>query len=214
MASLTCLTDPTALLVVDASAIINLNASGCAKKIAMALPNRLAVTHIVSGELDSGRARGRRDAAILEELVGAGLLDLVKLEEDAEKHFEKLVVGPAAMTLDDGEAATIACALSRNSVAIIDERKATRICAERFPALRLGCTVDIFAHEDVQRGLGNAQLAEALFNALHRGRMRVFPHHVEWVVNLIGKDRAALCISLPVSARLSSSKVSTDSGAP
>ena len=139
---------------------------------------------------------------MLEELVTAGLMDVVKLEEEAERHFEQLVVGPAAMTLDDGEAATIAYALSRNSVAIIDERKATRICAERFPALRLGCTVDIFAHGDVQRSLGEAQLADALFNALHRGRMRVFPHHVEWVVTVIGKDRASRCACLPSTARL------------
>ena len=59
MASLTCLTDPAAIpLVIDASTVINLNASGCAKEIVKALPNRLAVTHIVPGELESGRNRG------------------------------------------------------------------------------------------------------------------------------------------------------------
>jgi len=201
MVSLTCLTDPAALLVADASTVINLNASGCAKEIVKALPNRVAVTHIVPGELDSGRSHGRRDAALLEELVVAGLVDIVQLEEEAERHFEQLVIGPAAMTLDDGEAATIAYAVSRSAVAIIDERKATRICGERFPALRIGSTVDLFAHEHVQERLGAALLAEAVFNALHRGRMRVLTHHIDWVVGLIGKDRAALCVSLPSAVR-------------
>ncbi len=210
MGSLTCLTDPAALLVADASAIINLNASGCAEKIVKALPNRVAVVDIVPEELESGRSRGRRDADLLNELIAAGLVDMVKLDDEGERHFEQLVVGPAAMTLDDGEAATIAYAVAHWAIAIVDERKATRICGKRFPSLRVGCTVNIFEHQEVQRSLGNALLADAVFNALYHGRMRVFPHHVEWVVNLIGTDRAALCTSLPNSVRASPLKFATE----
>jgi hypothetical protein len=46
-------------------------------------------------------------------------------------------------------------------------------------------------------------LGDAVFNALHDGRMRVLPHHLERVVGLIGHERAALCQSLPRSVRLS-----------
>jgi predicted nucleic acid-binding protein len=195
--SLTCLTDPAALLVADASTVININATGCARNILEALPNRVAIVDIVPGELEAGRHRSRQDADLLKDLVVSGLVEIVELDDMAEQYFEQLVIGPAKSTLDDGEAATIAHAVSRNEIALIDERKATRLCAQRFPGLRLACTVDIFTHPKVRDALGNDSLAEAVFNALSRGRMRVFAHHVEWVVGLIGTDRARLCTSLP-----------------
>ena len=132
------------------------------------------------------------------------------IDDAAAQHFEQLVVGPAARTLDDGEAATIAYAVSVGGVPVIDERKATRICSELFPALRMACTVDVLAHPEIQKGLGGPGLADAVFNALHFGRMRVLPHHVAWVVDLIGIDRASLCSSLPHSVRAPSFKAIVD----
>jgi predicted nucleic acid-binding protein len=203
MASPISLFDPALKLITDTSAIINLNASGFGKEILSALPNRLAVVDIVRSELEFGRSRGRRDAGLLEELLKAGLVEIVTLKDEGERRFEELVVGAAAATLDDGEAATIAYALSSGGVAVIDEGKASRICAERFPVLAVARTVDIFGHPEVRRGLGDALLADAVFNALTGARMRVFPDHVPWVVNLIGHDRAAQCRSLPSSVRQS-----------
>jgi hypothetical protein len=81
-----------------------------------------------------------------------------------------------------------------------------RICARDFPALHLGCTVDILSHPCLERALGRAALAEAVFQALNRGRMRVFARHLNWVTELIGVERAAICTSLPVSARQSGSR--------
>ena len=202
MASLTCLTDPVSLIVADASTVINLNATGCAPVIVRALPNPLVVVDAIPAELEEGRHRGRFDAELLKELVASGLVGIVHLEDRMEPHFEELVIGAAAATLDDGEAATIAYAIEHKAIALIDERKANRICAERFPQLRRGSTVDIFAHPNVGQRLGGDSLAEAVFNALHHGRMRVLPHYVQWVVDLIGNERAALCPSLPASARL------------
>lgn len=40
-------------------------------------------------------------------------------------------------------------------------------------------------------------LANAAYEALQGARMRVLPKHLDWVVKLIGQDRAALCESLP-----------------
>ena len=83
MGSLTSLTDPAALLVADASAVINLNATGCAAEILKALPNPVAVTDVVPGELETGRSRGRRNADMLQELVTAGLINIVPLNDAA-----------------------------------------------------------------------------------------------------------------------------------
>ena len=197
MGSLSSLTDAQALLVADASAIISVNATGCAKRVIKALPNRVAVVDIVSEELEEGRQRKRQDADLLKKLVDAGHVEIVQLDAKGEEYFEQLVVGAAQMTLDDGEAGTIAYAVASNGIALIDEKKANRICGQRFPELRLASTVDIFMHPDVQNELGKDALADTVFNALCHGRMRVFPHHVEWVIGLVGADRARLCTSLP-----------------
>jgi predicted nucleic acid-binding protein len=193
----TALTDPAARLVADTSTMINLIATGSAADIMDALPNRIVVVDVVPAELEVGRARGREACDRLRELASSGALDIVELGDDALAYFEELVVGPAVETLDDGEAATIAYALAHAATALIDERKATRICRERFPALRLACTIDVLIHADVQTRLGPALLPDAVFQALREGKMRVFSRHFEWVIGLIGGERAALCPSLP-----------------
>ena len=197
MGSLSSLTDAQALLVADASTIISVNATGCSKRVIKALPNRVAVVDIVSGELEEGRQKKRQDADLLKKLVDGGHVEIVRLDAKGEEYFEQLVVGAAQMTLDDGEAATVAYAVANSGIALIDEKKANRICAQRFPELRLACTVDIFMHPDVQSELGREVLADTVFNALCHGRMRVFPQHVDWVIELIGVERAHLCTSLP-----------------
>jgi hypothetical protein len=92
--------------------------------------------------------------------------------------------------------------VDHGATAIIDERKANRICGERFPEVRVGCTVDLLAHPDIMSALGRETLCQAVINALRLARMSVLPHHVAWVVDLIGEGQAALCTSLPRLARL------------
>jgi len=188
------------------------NATGCAKRVIKALPNRVAVVDIVSRELEEGRQSKRQDADLLKKLVDAGHVEIVQLDAKGEEYFEQLVVGNAQMTLDDGEAATIAYAVANNGIALIDEKKANRVCAERFPELRLACTVDIFVHPHVQSELGREVLADTVFNALCHGRMRVFPHQVDWVIGLIGADRAGQCTSLTKSVRMSDRAVAGGGG--
>ena len=105
-------------------------------------------------------------------------------------------------TLDDGEAATIAHALWRDAVALIDERKARRICAERFPRLRLASTVDVLLHSLVTDALGETGQRDAIFRALRDAKMQVVPpDRMQELVRRIGPVRAAACTSLPVWAR-------------
>src|ERR1035441_3040681 len=110
MGSPTSLTD-SRLVTADASIVINLNATGCARDIVQALPHKFAVVDVVQGELEDGRRNGRHDADLLNRLAADGLLEIVQLDEAATAHFESLVIGPAITTLDDGEAATIAYAI-------------------------------------------------------------------------------------------------------
>lgn len=198
---LSCLTDPTASIVLDASAAINLNASGFAAPILRALPNRAVITDIAVNELMEDHRTGRRDIELTAALTKLGLIAVVTLSEAQERHFESLVVGRGVDTLDDGEAATIAYAVETGAVPILDERKAVRICAVRYAQVRIGCTVDLFAHSAVESSLGTARVADAVFAALQQARMRVLPHHLDWVVTLIGEHRARECPSLPRTVR-------------
>ena len=195
------LNDPTTLVVADASVVINLNATGFAVSILKALPNRFAVVQEVALELEKGRRHGRSDADALNTLVAADRIGIVRLGSPGIEYFTPLVSGSAAETLDDGEAATIAYALEHGATALIDERKANRICAERYSGLATGCTIDILAHNAVEAALGHSRLADGIFNALYHGRMRVLEQHLNWVVNLIDPERAAQCVSLPRSVR-------------
>jgi hypothetical protein len=107
--------------------------------------------------------------------------------------------------IEQNEAITlpIAFAAEHACTALIDERKAIRICADRFPGLCIGSTVDILLHSEVRERLDQETLAVAAFNALQNGRMRVLPHHQGRIVQLIGPERAAQCQSLPRSVRFS-----------
>ena len=188
-------------LVADASVAINLNATRCPEIILRALPNQLTVVEQVAFELEAGRLNGRNDAAGLDALVSRGEVEIVRLGEFGMERFAQLVSGPSAQSLDDGEAATIACALERQATAVIDERKATKLCSKLFPELSVASTCHLLAHLAIEEALGRGKLAEAVFNALFFGRMRVPSDHVDWVISLIGPVRAKQCLSLPRSAR-------------
>jgi len=187
--------------VLDASAVINLNATDCAHDILRALGDRIVVVDTVVDELAVGTRTSREDPAKLQDLVAASAIELVTLGQVGSEHFAALVAGRASETLDDGEAASIAFALESGGAVVIDERKANRICRERFPQLRLACTVDIFLHPAVGAALGRERLISAVLSALQRARMQVPVHHLASVVDLVGVEQAGRCPSLPRSVR-------------
>ena len=187
-------------IVTDTSALINLMASGAAREIAQALPVPLRVPRTVALELESGFPRWTTNQQLMD-LKAAGFVEVVDLDSAALARFGALVVGSASETLDDGEAATIACALTGDLMALIDERKAWRICGERFPSLAVVTSVDVLLSGVTQRALGATGVADAVFHALVRGRMRVPTFHMERVVKILGAERAALCSSLPMHVR-------------
>jgi hypothetical protein len=165
------------------------------------MPNSFIVTDVVQGELLEDRLSGRNDGQMVANLIAGGFLSIAKLEDLSGALFEELVIGRGAATLDDGEAATIAYGAEKGAIVLIDERKATRICAERFPQLIVGSSLDVMSHDEVIKALGREVLSDAVFNALRFARMRVPFSSLNWVTELIGPGRASLCESLPRSAR-------------
>ena len=201
------LADPLPELVADASAVISLLASGKARPVLQSLPVRLRVVRQVSRELATGLQRGWDSSALLGKLVQLNLAEIVDLDDASHECFESLVIGAAVDTLDDGEAATIAYARATGAVALIDERKARRICASRFPELTLHTTFALLTSDHVARVLGDAGVGDAIFNALRDGRMRVPTADHQRAVTIIGPQRAKLCLSLPEHVRYPAQKL-------
>ena len=190
-----CLDDPQVPIVIDTSVVINLATTGYAEVILQALPNQFHIAEEVSLEIKQGSKKYTTEGA-LTRLVQGGHLSIIDLGQEGRSHFVRLIAGRATETLDDGEAATIASALEHRGVALIDERKALRICTERFAHLRTGYTVDLLTHRNVRAALGHDKLGNAVFKALYHGRMRVPHTYKDSVVNLIGPSRASKCNAL------------------
>lgn len=194
------LPEPWLRVVLDASVVINLDATGRAAEILRIFPTPPLVTENARAELQAGAGKAHHDFEKLKQLVRADLCAIVPIGRGLET-YGSLIEGPARETLDDGEAATIACAVTNGRAAMIDERKARRICAERFPDLPILATVDLLIHRATRDALGASGQADALFDALRGARMRVPPESLPAVVAIIGEARAALCPSLPASFR-------------
>jgi predicted nucleic acid-binding protein len=187
-------------MIADASVWINLAATGGAHRILQALPRPLAITDVALGELERGRPKGRQAADEVAALLHMKLMQVIPLAAADEALFLSLVAGAASETLDDGEAATLACATSLGACAVIDERKATSLAARRLTALEVCSTCDLLMGQDVRDVLGEAGHADALFAALTQARMRVPDSYAATIVKLLG-DRAAICLSIPARFR-------------
>ena len=189
-------------LVIDTSVAINLIATRRAQDIIAAQSGAVVVTKHAFCETASGSSKGHRNSEVIQDLISAGVLRVAQLGDRGCRIYASLVDGSAARTLDDGEAATIGCACELAGVAAIDERKARSLCSEAFPQLEVISTVDILLHECARQVLGEEGQIEAIVRALRDARMRVPPHQVKIVVNLIGESVAATCSSLPKSSRV------------
>ena len=190
-------TDSGATLVADSSVVINLNATGRAADILSALGNPVVVPDSVRRELKDGDRNGHGDADALEALIRSGHVRLVALGSTAYGIYESLIDGSTEYTLDDGEAATVACAIDLSGVALIDERKALRLCSQLFPGLAIVPTIALFLHAEVSKALGQAGQADAVFGALQHARMRVPPAFLPRAIALVGAERARSCASIP-----------------
>ena len=187
-------------MVADTSAVINLVSSGFATEIITSVTNEFVVPENVLSELNSGREKGHSHATQLEILIKKSIISILGIEGEVQSDLERLIIGPLRKTIGDGEAATIATAVEQDGCAIIDDRKARRICNQRFPALKFCGTIDIFRHPSVRNMLGDVTLADAVFSSLIEARMDVIGHD-NWVIDLIGVDRASKCTSLARSTR-------------
>lgn len=158
--------------ILDASVIINLNASKRGPQVLKATGFKFVVTDLVLEELLDGASTGRADSDELIRWTKTGLVEKIAMSRASEEYFEQLVSGDSASTLDDGEASTIAVAIALAGVAVVDEAKANRICANVFPKLLLSSTTDLLLHEAVEVAVGRGAVDELIYQALRGARMQ------------------------------------------
>lgn len=184
------------ILALDASVVINLLGTGMAAQIIGASRRKCVVERNAWREVTRDPLTGRSAAEPLGVLADVGLLERQEMDDDGTAVFLDLALAQPPEGLGDGEAATLAHAVTSGASAVIDERKATRIGAVEFPELRLLSTLDLLSAGSVAAALGGAALADAVFSALIHARMGVPSRFRKWVVDLIGTDRAARSPSL------------------
>lgn len=187
-------------LVADASAVINLLGTGMPVALLRNLGMRVLIAAEAYSEVRRHPIQGEPIEPVMAALASERLIEQVQLGNQGRSVFLELVANDLSGGLDDGEASTIAAALehSNDAVVVIDEKKAARLLSERWPGRRCVSTVTLLAQPPIRRGLPDGAFADAVFSALQHARMRVPTDGLEWVVGLIGAERAAECPSLRV----------------
>lgn len=187
----------TPTVVLDASVVINLLACGDASRLLKALGRKVMVPRQVVDEIAREPIQHADDANSFSKLLQSGVLHPHELNDAHYLNFLDLVGAAAPDSLGDGEAATIATAEQFQCMAIIDERKATRIARSRRPAHLTASTLDLYACDALTSIYSRTDLAALVFNSMQYARMRIPADRRNWVLDLIGEDRARQCACFP-----------------
>jgi predicted nucleic acid-binding protein len=196
MTYLSCLTDEDRLLVLDASVVINLLATGYAREILAALDRLVVLPEPVVREVENGEQRGHGAKIKCRDLLIRGHIEIADLDGASLDIFMGLVGGTTSSSLGDGEAATIAIASTRQGCAVIDEKKASKLLAGSFEHIRAATTIDLLSYGAIISQLGQPALAAGMNAALNDGRMQVREIQFDWVQDVIGKAATANCSGL------------------
>lgn len=133
-------------VILDASCIISLYASGKMEGVLRAVSHSVAVAAYVAIEealwVYTNTAAGR-ERIKLQPFVEAGLLKIVDVETEQEAES---VVSLTAQRLDRGEAITGAIALHREWTLVTDDRKARAVIGQRAQHLQLLFTLELVKH--------------------------------------------------------------------
>ena len=164
-----------ARLVLDASVAINLLGTGVGTAILEATPAPVLMEEHAFREIRRHPIHSRDHTEDLGAWQDSCLLTVVSLFGEGKRIFEGPAGNGLVTQLDDGEAATIAYAVSegKNTVPVIDERKATRLFKERWPERQVIDTVTLVRSLVEIKTLSEELARDAIHSALLHARMRV-----------------------------------------
>jgi predicted nucleic acid-binding protein len=184
-------------LVLDASALINLLGTGIAGELVKAANRRMLVEDYAFEELRRHPLPEQDIQSEIAALLDSRLLQRVRMDDGARALFRELTDGDLTAGLDDGEAATIAYAMSHAAaIPVIDEKKASTVFVQRWASRTIVDTVTLLGLPCIIAAFSEEQYASAIHSALRYARMRVPKAARPWVRALLGDERAAQCPSL------------------
>lgn len=195
------LTPSSRAVVLDTSVVLNVLASGGAARLLESSGYTFWVPTPVLREVTSEPHPSTSESNSLRALLDLGLLREIAPEGDTLETYLSLASAPSPDGLEDGESAAIAVAESLGCFTALDDRKARRIATARRPSDVPMCSLDLFKNLEGHANFANGELCDMVFNSLRLARMRVMHTHMEWVVQLIGTERARQCSSLPTMYR-------------
>jgi predicted nucleic acid-binding protein len=184
-------------LVLDASALINLLGTGIAGEVVKAASRPMLVEDYAFEELRRHPLPKQDIQSEIAALLDARLLQRVRMDDGARALFRELTDGDLTAGLDDGEAATIAYAMSHAAaIPVIDEKKASALFVQRWSSRTIVDTVTLLSQASVVDAFTEEQYGAAIHSALLYARMRVPKAARPWIRALLGDERAAQCPSL------------------
>ena len=181
---------PLPLLILDASTLLNLYATGRLQEIAASAPYRFAAAeYVLEEEALFIWEQGVGDPAPqpvnldLNPLIEDGLLEVLALDTDEEV----ATYVDFAISIDDGEAITAALALHRDCAVATDDRKARRVITDRMPSARLVSTLDLLSEWAEAAQLSTSEL-QRVMGAMKSGASYVPGRrdpHFEWWLGIM-----------------------------
>jgi|TARA_R100000005_G_scaffold49016_1_gene23512 predicted nucleic acid-binding protein len=195
MTCLSSLSDTLTPLVPDTSVLINLHACTFGEQVLRAIPNDIVLPETVVAELNHETSHANGENGFIQRLISGNVVKVVQMDDAAARLFETMIRSPGS--LDDGEAATIAVAVSQGFQPVVDERKGRARAQDLMNGQAPAWSLDLLVHPAVQSALVGDGYIEAVYLALREGRMRIDEERCDAVVQLIGIERAKDCTSLP-----------------
>ncbi|WP_369721319.1 hypothetical protein AB8Z38_30495 [Bradyrhizobium sp. LLZ17] len=130
-------------------------------------------------------------------LLDSRCLQRVTMDDRARTLFRELTDGDLTVGIDDGEAGTIAYAMSdAATIPVIDEKKASAVFVQRWSSRTIVDTATLLSQTNVVNAFTKEQYSAAIHSALLYARMRVPKAARPWIRALLGDERAAQCPSL------------------
>lgn len=137
------LSDQGTKVVADASVIIYLNSSGHAEEIFAGLACEFIVPEPVIVEIERGRSKGNKDADFLQKMLDSSILRAGNLGLVGTAVNDRLADKMVIPHVHEGEASVIGCAVEIFGNALIDDKRARRLCRNHVPALPIGSTAEL-----------------------------------------------------------------------
>ena len=131
---------PLRPIVLDASAIINLLGCGDMQSVLRALSVVCLVEEKTLNEVERHPVPGYDHRPVIRDLQESGALKVERMSELEYRIYISLIQGNMTARLDSGESAAIALS-SRGHPVVIDENKARRVLAQRFPGTKFCSTL-------------------------------------------------------------------------